>query len=215
MLMYRLIRVVGWAGPLLASFPLRAQVTGDLSVFVGYYRPFGQFDPASVYSTSLPESPDALRAAAWGGAGHIAFHGRFGVLAQFAATRSRVPQVITPGGPRGPTDARVLIATVQGQYDVSPSPRTYHLWLNAGPGVVHHGGQAYAAYGSPTSFAGALGATLAVPVVAHLQFTADAMVLFYRIDIPMPSNLRLNPGSLERGTQQDALLHTGLAWSYF
>jgi hypothetical protein len=187
------------------------QVTGTVTAFAGYYRPFGHFDPASVYTTDLPERPEDLRAVAWGGAGHLAIGNRFGVTAQVAKASSRVPEVITPVGPLGPTDASVLLATLQGQYAVSSTPRA-QLWLNAGPGLVHHGGTAYARHGSPTSVAGAIGTTLVVPVAPHLQFTANATVLLYVIDVPMPPNLRLNPGRLEHGVQRDALLHAGLSW---
>src|SRR5262245_23297049 len=187
------------------------QVTGTVTAFAGYYRPFGHFDPASVYASSLPEKPEDLRASAWGGAGHLAFGNRFGVVVQVAKTSSRVPAVFTPGGPFGPRDASVLLATLQGQYAVSSLPHA-QLWVNAGPGLVRHGGNAYELHGSPTSFAGAIGTTLVVPVAPHLQFTANATVLLYVLDVPMPPNLRLNPGRLEHGPQRDALLHAGLSW---
>jgi hypothetical protein len=31
-------------------------------------------------------------------------------------------------------------------------------------------------------------------------------------DLPMPPELRLNPGSLERGRQVDLLVHLGVIW---
>ena len=187
------------------------QVTATVTGFVGYYRPFGHFDPASVYTTDLPERPEDLRATAWGGAGQLAIGNRFGVAAQVAKTSSRVPQVVNPGGAAGPTDASVLLATLQGQYAVALKPHA-QIWLNAGPGLVHHGGTGYARHGSPTSFAGAMGTTFVVPVAPHLQFTANATVLLYVLDVPMPPQLRLNPGRLEHGAQRDALLHAGLSW---
>jgi hypothetical protein len=190
---------------------LHAQVTGTLTAFVGYYRPFGHFDPASVYASWLPEKPEDLRASAWGGAGHIAFGNRFGVVAQVAKTSSHVPAVVTLGGPFGPRDASVLLATLQGQYAVSAMPHA-QLWVNAGPGLVRHGGNAYELHGWPTSFAGAVGTTLVVPIAPHLQFTANGTVLVYVLDVPMTPQLRGNPGSLEHGVQKDALLHAGLAW---
>jgi hypothetical protein len=33
------------------------------------------------------------------------------------------------------------------------------------------------------------------------------------LDIPMPSQLRLNPGSLERGLQIDATFRVGARWT--
>jgi len=210
--LHRLDRAVSvMAILLIPASRAHTQVTGTVTAFVGYYRPFGHFDRASVYTTELPERPEDLRAAAWGGAGQLAIGDRFGVAAQVAKTRSRVPESFNPGGAAGPTDASVLLATLQGQYAVALMPRA-QLWLNAGPGLVHHGGTAYARHGSPTSFAGVIGTTLVVPVAPHLQFTANATVLLYVLDVPMPPELRLNPGRLEHGAQRDALLHAGLSW---
>ena len=194
--------------------PASAQLSGSLVAFVGYYQPLGHFDPASIYSSSLPETPSQLRGAAWGGAGHLSIGRRFGITAQFARTTSRVPEAITPGGPRGPTDAAVTVATVQGQYDVSPPPKAHRVWVNAGPAWVRHGGDAYAPYGSPTSLGAALGLTITVPVASRLQLTADATGVFYVFDVPMPPAFARNPGPLEHGDQRDVLVRFGLAWGH-
>jgi hypothetical protein len=37
-------------------------------------------------------------------------------------------------------------------------------------------------------------------------------VLLYSFDLAMPPDLRLNPGSLQRGFQRDAQLQIGLGW---
>jgi hypothetical protein len=191
-----------------------AQATSAVEIFVGYYLPFGHFDPASVYSTDLPNQPSDLRGTAWGGAGHLSFGRRFGVEGQLSVAASTVPEVTTPGGPRGPTGARVSIVTLEAQYDISPTPLAYRVWLSGGPAFVRHGGDAYSRYGSPRSFGSALGIRLAVPIVSHLQLAAEATTVFYTLDVPMPTELRRNPGNLEHGAQRDAVLRIGLAWGH-
>ncbi|HEY9227913.1 MAG TPA: hypothetical protein VIP11_14750, partial [Gemmatimonadaceae bacterium] len=44
--------------------PVAAQLRGSVEAFAGYYRPFGKFEPASVYLTSLPETPSDLSSVA-------------------------------------------------------------------------------------------------------------------------------------------------------
>lgn len=203
----------GVLGAALAVGPAQGQVTTSVEGFVGFYRPFGHFDPASVYATGLPVEPSDLQGAAWGGTLHLGFGPRLGVAALLATARSQIGEVVTPAGPRGPTNAQVVLGSLLGRYDVSPDPRAYHVWVNAGPAFVRHGGDAYRPYGSPTSLGPALGTAVLVPLWAHLQLTAEATGLFYRFDVPMPAALRGNPGSLEHGSQRDVLAHLGIAWT--
>lgn len=191
---------------------LSAQASGAIGLFAGYYRPFGHFDPASIYSTALPTEPGDLRGPAWGGVGQLVIHRRFGLEAQVAVARSTLPEVITPAGPRGPTKAEVDIASLEGQYDVSPRSERYRVWLSAGPAVIRHGGDAYAPYGRPVSVGGAVSAALVVPLRSELQMAFDLTTLWYVFDLPMPSQFQNNPGSLEHGAQRDALLRVGLRW---
>lgn len=196
----------------LLAAPLAAQTSVDVGPLVGYYRPFGQFDPASVYSTSLPSSPRDLSGRAWGATAQLTFGARFGVEAQGSLTSSTIGGVISPEGPSPLTTARVLVLTAQAQYDVSPAPRAFRLWLSAGPALVRHGGDTYAAYGAPTSVGGALGVAVTRPLGTHLQAVAGATTLLYTLNLAMPADLRGNPGSLEHGFQRDALLHVGVRW---
>lgn len=200
------------AGILAVAAPTHAQTTVSIGPSFGYYRPLGSFDPASVYSTSLPQTPSELRGFATGGVAQVTFGRRLGVEAKFSVANSTIREVITPAGPRGPTGARVVAATLLGQYEVSPTPERYRLWLSAGPGVVRHGGDAYSRYGSPTSMAGAFGAGLRLPMPMHFQLAADATTLLYPFDVQMPAFLQSNPGSLEHGRQVDALVHLGVRW---
>ena len=199
---------------LVAAPPLCAQVTGSIGPLVGYYRPFGHFEPASVYSTSLPRQPRDLRASAVGLSGQLSFGRRLGVEAQLTAANSTLPAMNSPAGTVGPTAARVTVATLQAQYDISPVPEKLRLWVGAGPGLVQYGGDAYRCCGSPRSVGAALGAGMSLPLSAMLQVTAGATALRYSVDIGMPPALRANPGSLERGTQTDAILHLGMRWGH-
>ena len=210
------LRIACIVALVLTATPVAAQTVGvAIAPVVGYYRPFGDFRPASVYSTALPEHPKDLQAASWGARAQLSFPNRIGIAIELLVTNSQVPEVITPAGPRGPTGARVTVGAIQAQIDVSPHPRAYHFWLDAGPAIVHHGGDAYASLSATSAVAGAAGGTLVIPLARHLQVLATGEVLFYQMNIPMPSDLRLNPGSLERGTQRDALVHVGLAYSSF
>jgi hypothetical protein len=206
------LELLALAVPLAVSLPLPAQTTASAGLIVGYYRPFGHFDPASEYSTDLPGRPSDLRGPTWGGVGHLSIGRRFGVEAQVSVAQSAVPMVDTPDGPRGPTNASVDIVSLEAQYDVSPAPERHRLWLSAGPVLVRHAGDAYAPYGNPRSIGAAGGVGLTVPLRSRLQFAADLTTLWYTFNVPMPPALRLNPGPLEHGAQRDALLHVGLRW---
>jgi len=197
---------------ILLAAPLAAQPAVDLGPLVGYYRPLGHFDPASVYVTSLPGSPSALSGVAWGGAARVALGRRFGAEGQLSVAGSTLPSAATPAGETPPTSARVLVLTAQAQYDVSPAPQRFRLWVGAGPGLVRHGGDAYAPYGTPVSLAGALGAAADVPLGARVRAAAGVDALLYAFDVAMPPALRGNPGSLQHGFRHDALVHVGLRW---
>lgn len=192
-----------------SAVPLHAQVSFDIGPLVAYYRPLGDFDPVSIQSTALPNAPSDLSALAWGGEAHLTFGRRWGAGAQVSFTQSTVPQVIAPGGPRGPTGAQVIAAAVQAEYDVSPAPEKYRLWFGAGPGLVRHGGDAYERYGSPTDIAGVVGIGLTIPIAAHLRFAVGATTLLYSLDVKEGG---ANPLSLEHGFQTDALVHVGVRW---
>jgi hypothetical protein len=201
-----MLRTLGLAAP---SY---AQTTIDVGPLFGYYEPLGHFDPASVYSTSLPSTPRELRGFAWGGAAHVSFGRRLGAEGRVSVANSTLPVVITPGGPREPIRAQEVVWTLQGQYDLSPAPEKYRVWLSAGPGLVRHGGDAYARYGSPVSVGGALGLGVAVPVASRVRIVADVTTLLYSLDVAMPPEWQANPGSLQHGSQRDALIQLGARW---
>lgn len=210
----RSVCLAGVVGSVVAlASPAYAQQSASVEGFVGYYRPFGHYEPASAYPIGLPTRPSDLRAPMLGISGRMGITPRLGVAAQIATGRSQSGPFLTPGGPIDAISASTIVGSLVGQYDVTTSPARYHLRLNVGPAFVRHGGDAYKSAGASTSFAPALGTSLAVPMGAHLQLSAEATGMFYSTNIPMPAELRGNPGPLQRGRQRDLLLHLGVAWT--
>jgi hypothetical protein len=194
------------------GLPCAGQVFIDVGPLIGYYRPTGRFDAQSIYSTALPNSPEALAGRAWGGEATAHFHGRFGLRAEGAISSTAVGAVTTPGGPRGPTSSSIEVGSLQAQYSFV-ADRDRRFWIGAGPGFVHRGGDAYADAGSPTQLAAAAGLGGDAAVAKHLRIAAGMSALMYTLNIPLPANLALNPGKLESGQQTDLLFHAGLVWA--
>ena len=190
----------------------RAQTSVSIGPVVGYYRPFGHFERASVYSTDLPMKPEDLSGPEFGGEVDAWFGRRVGASIEAGFASSSVPATVTPAGMRGPTAARVETAVAQALVSLPTSFRE-HLWLSAGVGVIRHAGTAYARYGSPSEGAGVIGAGAKADLNDHFSLTAGITTLWYMFNLPMPAELRLNPGSLERGRQMDAIFHLGARWS--
>jgi hypothetical protein len=197
---------------LAAAAPARAQTSVELGPVFGYYRPLGRFEPASVYSTSLPGDPSELAGVSWGGAAQVRFGGRLGAEVQVSVANSIIPGGNTPAGPGKGVRAAVAAALAQGQYDVSPMPARFHVWLGAGPALVRHGGSAYAPYGSPVSAAGAASVGVSARVASRAEVALGVTTLLYPFDLAMPAALQRNPGSLEHGFQTDAMVHLGVRW---
>lgn len=193
--------------------PVGAQVKFSIGPVIGYYRPFGKFDPASVYATNLPGTPQDLRGLTWGGAARVWLGRRFGAELQASFTQSTIPGITTPGGPSVPTSAQVDLVVFQGLFTVLGAPSGHQVWLSAGPGLIHHGGTAYAPYALSAQLAAVAGAGARVRISRRLQAAFGLNGFFYTFDLPMPPELRHNPGSLQHGRQIDALLHLGLSWT--
>jgi hypothetical protein len=195
---------------------LNAQATFELSPLFGYYAPTAPFAPATVYSSTLPNKPSDLSGTAWGAEASLRLGGRFGVQVLAAIANSTLPQVITPGGPFGPTPAQVLVFTAQARYELSPDIGGTHFWLSGGPGVVRHQGRAYSenGLGAPVSVGAAFGVGTEVPIVRHLAATAGLEILLYQLDIASTPQQQANPGKIESGFQRDLLPHLGLVWRW-
>jgi hypothetical protein len=189
-----------------------AQVTVEVGPLLGYYRPTGTFDPG-IRSTALPNAPSDLSGVALGAEASVQFGPRFAARLQAAEAASTIYAGPTPDGiEHRPTSARVSMATAEAVVDVVAAPQGV-VWVSAGPALVRHGGDAYAPYGSPTQFAVALGVGSTVIVARRLRATLGLSALRYELNIPLPRNLSLNPGSMERGTMTDLLLRAAVTWS--
>ena len=186
-----------------------AQVRLEFGPLAALYAPQGSFQPASYYTTWLPNSPSDLTGLAWGGEARLWFARRLGVQLQAAEAFSSVGGGITPRGPVAAMPARVFTLTTQALYNVYSAPERARVWLSAGAGLVRHGGAAYARYGTPIQVTGVLGLGYATPIRRRLNATLGITTMLYSFD------LRDSTGtSLERGFQTDALLHVGLTWGW-
>ena len=110
--------------------PVVAQIRVDLGGTVGRYSPEGSFQPASVYSTQLPLTPDELSGLALGGQLRL-WVGRVGV--QLAATTTAVREGggNTPGGYKAPTAARVSTGSAQLLFRLTGDGGRARAWLGA------------------------------------------------------------------------------------
>jgi hypothetical protein len=197
---------------MLIGTSLAAQTSVSVGPYVGYYRPFGHFDPASVYITGMPTTPQDLSGAAFGGEADAWFGRRLGASIEAGVSQSTVPAEHTPEGVRGPTSAHVETVVAQALVALPRSVGT-HSWISAGLGMVRHAGNAYASVGPASAVAGVLGAGSSFDMNDHIAITAGITTLWYVLDIPMPAPLRQNPGSLERGLQIDATFRVGARWT--
>jgi hypothetical protein len=210
------MRSISWMVVSLAlviPVPGAAQVSVEVGPLLGYYRPLGSFEDASVYSTALPRTPQDLSGHAWGGEARVWFGKRVGTELHTSVARSTIPQVNTPAGPRGPTPAQVTTLTVQALLTVTGAPARDQIWISAGMGAIRHGGSAYDRYSAPTDLGPIVGAGARFGLTRQLHATVGFSTLVYMFDLPMPPELRLNPGSLERGRQVDLLVHLGVGWT--
>jgi hypothetical protein len=200
---------------LVAPVRVHAQMTAAVGLVIGYDRPFGHFDQAP--ATNLPAAPSDLRGPMWGGTVDLSLGRKFGIEAEVALAHGFVPEPPHPSAAGsnpffGDTRFATDIATIEGAYDISPTPERYRLWLKAGPAFVRHSGDGYASYGNPTSLGGAAGASLVVPLGRQFQVVTDVTTLWYVYDVPTPDFARLNPGPFQHGVLHDALLQIGLRW---
>ena len=199
-----------------------AQMKVEVSATLGYYSPMGSFTPAEQSPTFLPSNPGALSGAALGGELRVWMSSRIG--AQVGATTTSTSfryegpmlDVASVGGPLpidesvGPSQVRISSATAQILYQVIGSPATARLWLSAGGAAVRHGGSAYLRFGNPVDYGGALGFGSAFHIKGPLSAELGLTTLIYRMNVTDPNE----PGLNERGTQVDALFHTGVSYGW-
>jgi hypothetical protein len=186
---------------------VNAQVRCEIAPFVAYYRPIGTFWPTSVSAVTLPARPSDKAGPALGVQARVWWPDHFGVEVQVAEAWSSVPQSLTPAGPRGPTSVTVLTLAAQGLYEVASSERL-QLWLGAGGGLVRHGGDSYASYGSPASLAGTLSVGSNILLWRRLSAELGTTTYLYFLEVTGSGN------TLQRGFQVDPLFHAGLTWAW-
>lgn len=196
----------------LLATALGAQTSVAVGPYLGYYRPFGHFEPASVYSVSLPQQPEDLAGPAFGGFAEVWFGRRVGVLVQADVTRSSVGGADTPEGPRGPASAHVESLALQALAGL-PHVLGLRPWISGGFGAVRHTGDAYTGIARPWQPAGVVGLGSSIGITKRIALTAGVTTMWYTLNVPMPPELQSNPGSLERGRQIDATFLFGASWT--
>jgi hypothetical protein len=190
----------------------RAQLRVELGATIGRYSPLGTFERASVYSTALPNSPSSLGGAAFGGQFRLWVAPRFGFEIAGATTSSTFGGVFTPGGEMPTTTARVTSATAEMLYRMTGDASRARVWAGAGVGAIQHGGAAYASFGKPVNYGGALSVGSAIRISGGLSADIGVTSLIYNLDIR--GTEATDPVLSESGTQVDMLLRTGLSYSW-
>jgi hypothetical protein len=196
---------------LVATAPACAQRGIEVGTFAGYYRPIGHFDPTSVGSTALPNTPQDLAGLIIGVDGRAWVTERVGVELQGALSRGSVGPYANPGfGTDNITSYDVQMLTAQ--VLVRKSADRHRFWIGAGPGVVRHTGNAYSPYGSPADLAGAASVGAEADLGRHLALSAVANALVYNFDLRTPPNLVKD--RMEHGRMTDAAFRIGLMWRF-
>lgn len=204
-----------WLLAVALAVPVRgtAQVRAEFGPVLGYYRPYGSFEAASVYFTSLPFAPSDLKGLARGAEGRVWLGQRVGIELRGFVASSTLPSVSTPSGPSRPTPANVYALTAQTLLTIVGTASRHLIWVSAGAGVSRHGGEAYARHTGVTDIGPAAGFGTRFRLTRQIHATAGVTAFTYMFDMPMPADERLNPGSLQRGRQVDVLFHTGVSWT--
>ena len=196
---------------LVLSTPVVAQIRVELGGTIGRYSPTRSFQPASVYSTQLPLSPDELSGLALGGQLRL-WVGRIGVQLAATTTASREGGGNTPGGYKSPTAARVSTGSAQLLLRLTGGGGRTRAWLGAGAGAIQHDGAAYKPYGSPVNYGGVIGVGSAIRIIAGLSADLGITSMVYSLNIR--GTTQTDPRISERGRQVDMLLHTGLSYRW-
>lgn len=189
-----------------------AQVKVELGATIGRYSPMASFQPAAVYSTGLPNNPGELGGLTLGGQLRLWVAPRIGFQLAGTTTSSTVGGGNTPEGEAPTTSARVSTGSVELLFRLTSDGSRARAWFGAGGGAIQHGGSTYAQFGNPVNYGGVLGVGSAIRIVGGLSADAGVSWMIYNLNI-RGSELN-NPGLMERGTQADMLLRTGLSYSW-
>lgn len=188
------------------------QVKVELGATIGRYAPMGSFQPASVYSTGLPNTPGDLGGTALGGQLRVWVAPRIGFELAGTTTSSTVGGGNTPEGEAPTTSARVSTGSVELLLRLTGDGSRARAWFGAGGGAIQHGGSTYAEFGNPVNYGGVLELGSAIRILGGLSADVAVSSMIYNLNI---RGSQLNsPGLMERGTQADMLLRTGLSYSW-
>lgn len=203
------------------AVPLCAQMTFEIAPFIGYFRPTANFSKAQETATWLPQTPRDLSGVVVGIDARLWFHNEVALQLQAGVAYSTTHfEVLTLGstGSQPPLDpnrslgAQVQFATVQVITNMAPTSASYRVWASAGPAVVHRGGDAYSLDTSiRSSFdpGAALGLGGDIQIGHRMHATVAVNSLMYWVHVDNVDDHH----SIERGFQNDLLLHAGLAWT--
>jgi hypothetical protein len=130
---------------------LPAQLLLQPGLFLGYYAPRG-----AQYSDDGPNTPANFGGPAIGAECSVWTRNRFGLRASGSLVVTNHTATENPGGFTPLLSGDVFLGSLLAAIDLSPQhDRT--VWLGVGPGLVHHGGDAFASSNSPTETAAVLG----------------------------------------------------------
>ncbi len=190
--------------------PAAAQVRVELGATIGRYSPLGSFQPASAYSTDLPNQPGELGGAAYGAQLRLWVAPRIGFELAGSTASSRVGGGSSPGGEVRSTSARISTGTAQMLFRLTNEASRARVWLGAGAGAIQHGGQTYEVFGKPVNIAGVLSAGSAIRISGGLSADVGVTSMIYSLNAHAVQD---GTALAERGGQVDMLLRTGLSYS--
>ena len=190
-----------------------AQIAVAAGPLVGYYVPSGGSRP-----DDGPDSPGNYSGLALGGEVTLQSTHRVGARISAMLASKSATNFVNPGGWQEPLAGQVSTVNLLATWDVSPD-QTRALWFGAGPGVIHHGGDAFRSSGNPTNAAGVLAVGAFLPLTNALGLTAGASALLYEyggIFGPIGGPPRLDgsvaTGSFARRFQRDIVIYGVLEW---
>jgi hypothetical protein len=192
------------------SRPVTPQATIEVGPSLGYYSPW-----RSENATDGPNTPGDFFGRAVGGQITAWSAGRVGLRADaMVASKERDNTIPNPGGWEGPMDGHITMASLLVTYDVAPS-NARSLWIAAGPGFVHHGGEAFKRSGYPTSASVVLGLGSTLPLGNALRVTFGASAFLYEYSgiLGLIGGFPGLTGYYTHRFQPDAVLHASIAWN--
>jgi hypothetical protein len=180
----------------------------DVGAFGLFYCPLGRFHSET---GGLPLAFDThdLAGPGFGARAHLGFPRRFGIEGSISDIRT--PVLVANGFDGLDLQAEVTFAVLQGQYDLSPVPERYSIWVGAGPALIQHGGEVYSP--SARSVGPAMSARYSLPLTPHLQFGAGLTMPWYSFSFP-PLPEAHDTGRFQYGPQRDLSFQAGLDWRF-